>query len=188
VVSFLEVFRQFCIHLMSPLRVTCSVRLNLNVTSTLTILLEENKLRISSVAPCSLVEIDRRFRGSYCLHHQGDDLAAREKAVEDLGEGRTVSTSETSANFYQTTWFNIPEDSHLHTRRRENLNSHSSLCNFPHSLRTLSVLGSNILIVTFISCALNRRSFRRVRGEVCHTYSRVGKISVLYRLIESLSF
>jgi hypothetical protein len=25
------------------------------------------------VAPCSLVEIDRRFRGVYCLHHQGDD-------------------------------------------------------------------------------------------------------------------
>jgi hypothetical protein len=22
----------------------------------------------------SLVEIDRRFRGSYCLHHQGDDI------------------------------------------------------------------------------------------------------------------
>jgi hypothetical protein len=25
-----------------------------------------------NVAPCSLVEIDRRFRDSYCLHHQGD--------------------------------------------------------------------------------------------------------------------
>jgi hypothetical protein len=24
------------------------------------------------VAPCSLVEIDRRFTGAYCLHHQGD--------------------------------------------------------------------------------------------------------------------
>jgi hypothetical protein len=24
------------------------------------------------VAPCSLVGNDRRFRGSYCLHHQGD--------------------------------------------------------------------------------------------------------------------
>jgi hypothetical protein len=35
-----------------------------------------------------------------------------------------VSTSETSVNFYQTTWRNIPEDSHLHTRRRENLKSH----------------------------------------------------------------
>jgi hypothetical protein len=25
-----------------------------------------------NVAPCSLVEIDRRFRGAYCPHHQGD--------------------------------------------------------------------------------------------------------------------
>jgi hypothetical protein len=25
------------------------------------------------VAPCSLVEVYQRFRGPYCLHHQGDD-------------------------------------------------------------------------------------------------------------------
>jgi hypothetical protein len=24
------------------------------------------------VAPCNLVEIDRHFRATYCLHHQGD--------------------------------------------------------------------------------------------------------------------
>jgi hypothetical protein len=35
-----------------------------------------------------------------------------------------VCTSETSVNFYQTTRRNIPEDSHLYTRRRENLKSH----------------------------------------------------------------
>jgi hypothetical protein len=35
-----------------------------------------------------------------------------------------ASTSETSVNFYQTTWRNNPEDSHLHTRRLENLKSH----------------------------------------------------------------
>jgi hypothetical protein len=33
------------------------------------------------------------------------------------------STSETSVNFYQTTRRNIPEDRHLHTRRRGNLKS-----------------------------------------------------------------
>jgi hypothetical protein len=27
----------------------------------------------SDVAPCRFVEIDGRFRGSYCLHHQGDE-------------------------------------------------------------------------------------------------------------------
>jgi hypothetical protein len=26
----------------------------------------------SDVAPCSLVDIDRRFGGTYCLHHQGN--------------------------------------------------------------------------------------------------------------------
>jgi hypothetical protein len=31
--------------------------------------------------------------------------------------------SETLVNVYQTTWCNIPEDSHLHTRRRRNLKS-----------------------------------------------------------------
>jgi hypothetical protein len=31
---------------------------------------------------------------------------------------------ETSVNFYQTTRRNVPEDSHLHTRRFENLKSH----------------------------------------------------------------
>jgi hypothetical protein len=35
-----------------------------------------------------------------------------------------VSTSETSAYFYQTTRRNIPEDGHLHTRRHEDLKSH----------------------------------------------------------------
>jgi hypothetical protein len=36
----------------------------------------------------------------------------------------SIITSETSANFYQTTRCNNPEDSHLHTRRREKLKSH----------------------------------------------------------------
>jgi hypothetical protein len=29
------------------------------------------------VAPWNLVEVDRRFRGVYCLHHQGDGLIQR---------------------------------------------------------------------------------------------------------------
>jgi hypothetical protein len=35
-----------------------------------------------------------------------------------------ASTSGTSVNFYQSTRHYNPEDSHLHTRRRENLNSY----------------------------------------------------------------
>jgi hypothetical protein len=35
-----------------------------------------------------------------------------------------ASTAEMSVNFYQTTGRNNPEDSHIHTRHRENLKSH----------------------------------------------------------------
>jgi hypothetical protein len=41
-----------------------------------------------------------------------------------------ISTSETSVNFYHTIRRNIPEDSHLHTRRRENLISHHAYIAF----------------------------------------------------------
>jgi hypothetical protein len=40
-----------------------------------------------------------------------------------------ASTSETM-NFYQTTRRNNPEDSHLHTRRRENMKSHFPSADF----------------------------------------------------------
>jgi hypothetical protein len=38
-----------------------------------------------------------------------------------------ASTSETSVNIHQTKRRNNPEDSHLHSRRRENLKSHLSI-------------------------------------------------------------
>jgi hypothetical protein len=41
----------------------------------------------------------------------------------------TASTSEAWVNFYQTTR-NIPEDSHLHTRPRENLKSSNTCCSY----------------------------------------------------------
>jgi hypothetical protein len=54
------------------------------------------------VLQCSQVDVDRRFSGAYCLHHQADDV-------------------------YLTTRQYIPEDSKLHTRSRENLKSHISV-------------------------------------------------------------
>jgi hypothetical protein len=63
------------------------------------------------VAPHILLEIDRRSRRAYCLRHQGDATLMM----------NTVSTSETSVNFYQTIRHNILEDSHLHSRRSEKL-------------------------------------------------------------------
>jgi hypothetical protein len=38
-----------------------------------------------------------------------------------------VSTSEMSVSMYQTTRRNVPEDSHLHTLRRENLKFYQEL-------------------------------------------------------------
>jgi hypothetical protein len=49
------------------------------------------------VAPYSLVDIDRRFRGAF---------------------------SASIISVYQTARCNIPVDIHIHTRRRENLKSH----------------------------------------------------------------
>jgi hypothetical protein len=54
------------------------------------------------VAPCSLVDIDRRFGGTCCLYHQGALM------MEAAG------TSKTSVNLYQTTRYYNQEDRHLH--------------------------------------------------------------------------
>jgi hypothetical protein len=62
------------------------------------------------VLPCKII-VDRRFRGTCCLHHQGDEsLIAR--MIE------AARTSETSIDNYFTRQY-IPEDkSELHTHRR----------------------------------------------------------------------
>jgi hypothetical protein len=52
------------------------------------------------VAPCSLVEVYQRFRGTCCLHHQG----------------------------YRPMRRYNPEDSHIRTHRRENLKSYLNNC------------------------------------------------------------
>jgi hypothetical protein len=49
---------------------------------------------------CSVVENDRRLTGSHCTHQQSFD--------------EEVSTSESSANFYDTQRRRIPEDCYLH--------------------------------------------------------------------------
>jgi hypothetical protein len=80
------------------------------------------------VAPCSLVAVYRPFRGTCCIHHQGDASSIIALMMEATG------SSETSAYFYQTTRRYNPEDSHLHTRRRENLKSYqmSPIFHFIH--------------------------------------------------------
>jgi hypothetical protein len=57
------------------------------------------------VAPCSLVEVYRRFRRLQTFYHQ--------KIIALMMEA--ASTSETPVNFYQTTRHNNPEEIHLQT-------------------------------------------------------------------------
>jgi UDP-N-acetylmuramyl pentapeptide phosphotransferase/UDP-N-acetylglucosamine-1-phosphate transferase len=60
------------------------------------------------VAPCSLGQTHRRFRDAYFIA-----LILK-----------SVSTSETSVNFYETTRRNIPEDTHLYILGHESLKAH----------------------------------------------------------------
>jgi hypothetical protein len=55
-------------------------------------------------SPYSLVDINRRFRGAYCLYRHSEIALMMEAII----------TSGTSVNVYQTAQFNAPEDSHLH--------------------------------------------------------------------------
>jgi hypothetical protein len=40
-------------------------------------MLRANTTAFWDTAPCSLVEVDRRFRDAYCLHHNGDETSTR---------------------------------------------------------------------------------------------------------------
>jgi hypothetical protein len=64
------------------------------------------------VAPCSHIEVYRRFGGASIIRAMTALLT------------EAVRTSETSVNFNVTTWRYIPEDTKLHTRRCEDLKSH----------------------------------------------------------------
>jgi Zn finger protein HypA/HybF involved in hydrogenase expression len=46
---------------------------------------------------------------------------------------QAVSMSEMSVCFYETTQRNIPKESHLHSRRRENLKCQCAACQEDHT-------------------------------------------------------
>jgi hypothetical protein len=106
------------------------------------------------VAPRSLVETERRFRGTYCFHHYvyyGEDslrYVCRFEALK-IKKGKrlcsftialmmeAISTSETSFNIYQTTWRNIPET--LRT---------ASLCGIFNNILYIRIMPKVIHLVT----------------------------------------
>jgi hypothetical protein len=59
-----------------------------------------------------------------------------------------ASTSEKLVNLYQTTWCNIPENSRLHTSRRENLKSYLIILRYSGSL-SAAVYLINFLCISF---------------------------------------
>jgi hypothetical protein len=65
------------------------------------------------MAPCILVEVDRHFRGVYCLHYQ---------RVNPSDKGRRIS--ETSVYFCETSRHHMTEGCNLYTRSCQNLESH----------------------------------------------------------------
>jgi hypothetical protein len=66
-----------------------------------------------------------------------------------------ASTSETSVNFHQTTRRNNPEDSHIHTRSRENQKSHFIRLRFRYLLELFVLkLLQFIMLNGNISCAV----------------------------------
>jgi hypothetical protein len=65
------------------------------------------------IAPWSIVEVDRRFRGAFI------------KTITMMTNA--VLASETSVYLNETTWHCIPEGCHLHTFRRDSLKFHKFL-------------------------------------------------------------
>jgi hypothetical protein len=100
-----------------------------------------NIVAFRNVAPCSLVKYA--------------DVSEILAASAMLEAGRT---SETSVNFYQITRCYTPEDTHLHTRRHDNLKSHEIIW------RIYIYTGGS----TTIEVALSRISTRKLIITVAH--------------------
>jgi hypothetical protein len=95
------------------------------------------------VVPCSIVEVYRRLRRLIALMMEA------------------ASTSETSVNFCRTIWRNNPEDSHLHTRRHENLKSHKK---WVIILSTFIIKSTSF--ISFSSCTPVKAQHRHSASEV----------------------
>jgi hypothetical protein len=70
----------------------------------------------------------------------------------------TVSTSETSVNFYETAQLNVPEDSHLHVKF--SMNYYLQVNNYKHGD------GANVLRLNHLNLALSKRVLLEIMHKI----------------------
>jgi hypothetical protein len=100
-----EVITLFLIDTSSTCVLSCRVSRRYFVKFQVLTVASMNIRAVWDIALCSLVEVDRRFGGAYCLHHQGG-----ESFIAQIG---AVCTSETSVYSKETIWRYNPEGSNL---------------------------------------------------------------------------
>jgi hypothetical protein len=77
------------------------------------------------IALCSLFGVDRRFRGEYCLHHQGDYGGSKNEFITLMMAA--VRISETSVYSNATTRRCIPEGCLSSSELRKSLGTHTNV-------------------------------------------------------------
>jgi hypothetical protein len=118
------------------------------------------------IAPCSLARVDRRFRGAYCIHHQ-------------------VRNGDYTALY-------IPEGSHLHTRRRENLKYQPKMFTWNTSqsnLRTFNICRADLQHkIHFLQYAIDAclRKIDETLERCRNAFSLIGTLLISHKLTLSL--
>jgi hypothetical protein len=129
--------------------------------------------------PCSPLKVNRRFRGTFCLHLQ-DQRKSQARSQHEVGSKQscmlvsylayssTVKTeatcsSETSVDFQRTIWRYIVEDRTLHNHCCENFKSCAVLCLHRDlsgsSLRSKAAGGWSWHIYLLLKCGMHEWLF-----------------------------
>jgi hypothetical protein len=135
----------------------------------------ESKLKLKSIifwdiTPCSLLIVNRRFGGTYCLHIHGRRNKFSKKPASKQVESRillaefisltltmeAICSSETSIDTQRTTLRYIPEDDTLHNHSSEKLKSyklkllHEVYCDlYGFNVTTLSGIRSQLCLIHY---------------------------------------
>jgi hypothetical protein len=93
------------------LRIRLPDQLLIYASSVLTSKLLFGMTAVWDTAPCSLVEVDRRFTPAYCFHHQGDDRHRRLLSLYspswELVISQTIICFSTVQNLYHKLGYNV---------------------------------------------------------------------------------